>query len=1137
MTGVEKKPNFLRLVENSTSVEHKSNTSGVAELVVQTSFFADADISSLGFICASKMRSETFQSLLEETKPTYIFDLRRTPSFSNGGLSRKTVFALFKAYSIRYFDVAGALDINSNRDASMNPALLVPKITQTLLQKSTGILGPVLFFIDESYLNEEFMAGIAQLLPHQDNRGWEIVVWDQEQKNTQINSERRLVFISHANPEDNDAAKWLGMRLAAEGYEVWSDVTRLIGGEQFWDTIETVIRETAACVVVLLSEAGHEKPGVLDEVNIAVATERKLGLNNFVIPIRIDELAFTNIRANVARKNIIDASKNLASGFRELITALEKLDIPRNQSGNAKALTRWRKSLPIVESEIDETEQSFLIENKIRILKWPDILTKFAESSKAKRTKNSDLLDPFLAKGNVPGGMLCFSSKAELAASLSPIASSSVSSILSENAFDGTSLDMLGLGIADLTRALSQIVRQSWDEYCASIGMQKYELASGKICWFEKNGFREKNEVRFLDSDSKMRRRVLVGRSEKRKVYWHFGIEAVPSIKDQSLRLKAHVVFTEDGKMPIKSSAKQHSLRRGFCKSWWNARWRDLLKAMLVNLSKDKETFSIPASPMRQIELSGSLVTHNLQKEDNHISTVEEPALIVGLQQEVLDPREGLLLYGPQEFERNPKHIRIGVVGAPEGIELFSNWCEKFRGQTNAKDGLSHARNVPFTGFEAIFNCQWPETPTVVRAISRTDLLNAIRISERHQAVSTAVGLIVDQIRLATHEDDAQVDVWFVIVPEEVFLFGRPNSRVPRDRSRSAPSSVTKRIASRFNDETPSLFQEDNQAAQVFSHHTDFHHQLKNRLLDLKAVTQLFRESSIAQTLAPPSVEDVEAQDDEDYIEDGELSPVRRMQDPLDVNWNIATACYFKAGGRPWRVKTARPGVCYVGLIFKQDPNKRGKNACCGAQLFLESGEGIVFKGAMGPWYSQETKQFHLSQDEATKLMTRTLEAYKSEHGIFPSELFVHGRTYFNREELEGFAEAAPSGTQITGVRITRTSDYKLYSDTDMPVKRGTVLKISDRMGLVWTSGYIPHLGTYQGRETPNALKVELSGSTSAAIETVMMDIMTLTKMNFNSSIFADGFPVTMRFADAIGDVLMATGDRDIPPLPFKHYI
>jgi hypothetical protein len=36
--------------------------------------------------------------------------------------------------------------------------------------------------------------------------------------------------------------------------------------------------------------------------------------------------------------------------------------------------------------------------------------------------------------------------------------------------------------------------------------------------------------------------------------------------------------------------------------------------------------------------------------------------------------------------------------------------------------------------------------------------------------------------------------------------------------------------------------------------------------------------------------------------------------------------------------------------IFKRLENVKGRdNACCGAQMFLGSDEGVVFKGAVGP--------------------------------------------------------------------------------------------------------------------------------------------------------------------------------------------
>lgn len=36
--------------------------------------------------------------------------------------------------------------------------------------------------------------------------------------------ERRLVFISHANPEDNPAAAWFATQLTLLGYDVWCDL-------------------------------------------------------------------------------------------------------------------------------------------------------------------------------------------------------------------------------------------------------------------------------------------------------------------------------------------------------------------------------------------------------------------------------------------------------------------------------------------------------------------------------------------------------------------------------------------------------------------------------------------------------------------------------------------------------------------------------------------------------------------------------------------------------------------------------------------------------------------------------------------------------------------------------------------------
>lgn len=103
---------------------------------------------------------------------------------------------------------------------------------------------------------------------------------------------RNLVFISHANPEDNEFTRWLGLQLTKHGYAVWSDVTKLIGGESFWGDIEDAIRTRTTKFLFVLSRASNGKPGALDELHLAKTVAKTIGnsegVKDFVVPLRHD---------------------------------------------------------------------------------------------------------------------------------------------------------------------------------------------------------------------------------------------------------------------------------------------------------------------------------------------------------------------------------------------------------------------------------------------------------------------------------------------------------------------------------------------------------------------------------------------------------------------------------------------------------------------------------------------------------------------------------------------------------------------------------------------------------------------------------------------------------------------------------
>lgn len=492
---------------------------------------------------------------------------------------------------------------------------------------------------------------------------------------------------------------------------------------------------------------------------------------------------------------------------------------------------------------------------------------------------------------------------------------------------------------------------------------------------------------------------------------------------------------------------------------------------------------------------------------------IEEPELQFGFGQTARDPKQGLFLYGPLKDGLVPLRIRVGVVGTAEGLRLYSNWVRSVSRPISSPEGST--TSVFYPGFRELYGCEWPDSPDVVCPISADAVSSTLRIAERHVAVFKTVSLFVDAISESVLEEETRPDLWFVIVPDEVYAFARPRSVVPPGERTKSEALMNARLARQLTRE-PSLFDDDMAAAKPFLYDLDFHNQLKVRLLERLIVTQIVRESTLQ-----PERQDVR----------------RRLQDAATVAWNLSLSTYYKVGGKPWRVAHVREGVCYVGLVFKKEANgPSDEYACCGAQMFLTGGDGMVFKGRLGDWYSSRTREFHLSREAAGDVCRGVVEAFTKLTGSPPRELFIHGKTRFDAEEWAGFSDAAGKETRVVGVRITRTDEFKLYRPGRMPVIRGTALIDNAKVAYLWTSGFVPDLRTYPGWETPNPLRVEVSRG-DAAIDLVARDVLMLTKLNFNACIYGDGLPVTLRFADAVGEILTSAPNVPAAPLPFRHYI
>lgn len=197
----------------------------------------------------------------------------------------------------------------------------------------------------------------------------------------------------------------------------------------------------------------------------------------------------------------------------------------------------------------------------------------------------------------------------------------------------------------------------------------------------------------------------------------------------------------------------------------------------------------------------------------------------------------------------------------------------------------------------------------------------------------------------------------------------------------------------------------------------------------------------------------------------------------------------------------------------------------------------MASREAAGPWFSAKKGEFHLPEAQAFALMKLALDSYKSQHkGGLPNELFIHAKNRFDWDEWQGFRRAAGENVKLVGVTIKPTSALKLYRHADWPILRGLAYIQDERSAYLWTKGFVPRLRTSIALEVPNPLSIEVSRG-EEDIRTVLQDIMALTKLNYNSCIYADGLPVTLRFADSVGEILTAAPLEGLPPLSFKYYI
>lgn len=158
-----------------------------------------------------------------------------------------------------------------------------------------------------------------------------VVVPTSPDANAVPTSAREAIFISHATPEDNAFTLWLGGKLTALGYQVFADILRLKGGDDWERILEDAIRNKAKRFLLVATPHGVQKQGVRNEITIANETAKRLKEDGFIVPLR---LAAYPPPLQIAHAQYINFEKGWAEGLAELIALLEEVGVPKNAPGD-----------------------------------------------------------------------------------------------------------------------------------------------------------------------------------------------------------------------------------------------------------------------------------------------------------------------------------------------------------------------------------------------------------------------------------------------------------------------------------------------------------------------------------------------------------------------------------------------------------------------------------------------------------------------------------------------------------------------------------------------------------------------------------------------------------------------------------
>lgn len=409
---------------------------------------------------------------------------------------------------------------------------------------------------------------------------------------------RNKIFISHANPDDNDQARWLGLQLMTLGYEVWCDVFNLKGGEKFWTEIENEIRNNTCKFLYILTRNSNQKDGCLNELSVAEAVEKQLDDKRFIIALHFDSsLNHDEVNINLKRKIDLNFKTDWQQGLKDLLKIFnEEPKAKIRETPDFAFIQNYWATTYLQDRKPIEKEESYT-SNWFPFISFPENLYMHNFQGMVPRKFDWSKM-PFPTRGykklTVTFGS-CYDFVEQLPKTEKYNQANSrvynVSKILNENFEDAF------ISNRTLRNMINNLVSVGFvNTLKQREQLMMYEM-SNKIAFC----FRED-----VNDERKFGHGQLVGKRKDRQ--WHFAFSSFPDLIHNVFVFRSHILLSENGEL-VTSKRIQQSGRRGQGANWWNKHWKHKLLSTISNLVDKDGIFRIEVGADDYVLVSGEPLT------------------------------------------------------------------------------------------------------------------------------------------------------------------------------------------------------------------------------------------------------------------------------------------------------------------------------------------------------------------------------------------------------------------------------------------------------------------------------------------------------------------------------------------------